>query len=773
MLLITMVVVLFLFWISLPDQLFRDPLSTVVYDRNGELLGARIAGDGQWRFPGIDSLPRKYVAAVIEFEDRFFYVHPGINPGSIARAAIQNIRAGEIRSGGSTLTMQVMRMSGKNRPRNLFWKAIEMVQAVRYELTATKETVLTTYANNAPFGGNVVGLEAASWRYFGRSPHQLTWSEAALLAVLPNAPALIHPGRNRDLLKQKRDRLLKRLIDKDYIDENSYLLAVMEPLPGKPLPLPDMTPHLTDGVMLDKAKNRFYSTIDRYTQERANELTEIRQEMLRANEIHNMACLVMAVETGEVLAYVGNSKPTENQSNGNSVDVVRSPRSTGSILKPFLFAGMLDNGDILQRTLIPDVPIRYNGYAPKNYDRGYEGAVQARQTLTRSLNIPSVIMLKRYGVEPFLGLLRNIGFTTFKSSHEHYGLTLILGGGETTLWELAGTYGSLARVLKHYTDSDGNYFQSDYHMPRLEKGAPIPEYELLQEEGVLSASSIYITFKSLLEVNRPDELSLWYLMSSSRRIAWKTGTSYGFRDAWAVGVTPEYVVAVWAGNADGEGRPGLTGITAAAPLMFDLFTMLPETGWFDAPLDDLSEAVTCAQSGYLAGPLCSDTDTLPVVPKGIKSEACPYHHTVHLDESGEYRVNSECYPVSRMQRRSWFILPPLMEWYYKQTDPRYVSLPPLMQGCRDETVREMEIVYPERDSYLVIPLELDGEKGEVVFEVAHRNPTTRIFWHLGESFIGTTQGRHQMGTDIPPGRHTLTVVDEQGNIESVSFEVLK
>jgi penicillin-binding protein 1C len=765
--------VFILFWISLPEKLFDDPLSTVVYDRNGDLLGARIAADGQWRFPGIDSLPDKYAAAVIEFEDRYFYVHPGVNPASMVRALVQNIKAREVRSGGSTITMQTIRLSRKNKPRNIPQKAIETFLAVRYELSATKEEILTTYADNAPFGGNVVGLEAASWRYFGRAPYQLTWSESALLAVLPNAPALIHPGRNRDRLKQKRDRLLSSLFDKGRISQTTYRLAVEEPLPEKPLPLPDVAPHLTDRVMMDREKSRFHSTVDRTLQERVNELTAIRHEMLRANEIHNLACLVLEVETGEVLAYVGNSNPQQGTSHGNSVDVIRSARSTGSILKPFLFAGMLDNGDILQTTLIPDVPVRYNGYAPKNYDRGYGGAVPATQALERSLNIPAVMMLKMYGVDPFLGLLRKMGFSTFRYSHEHYGLTLILGGGETTLWELAGVYASMARVLNHYAASDGNYFQSDYHMPLLEMGDKTPSNNELQEEGVLSASSIYLTFKALLEVNRPDELSLWYLMSSSRRIAWKTGTSYVFRDAWVVGVTPGYVVAVWAGNADGEGRPGLTGITAAAPLMFDLFGILPETSWFEAPLDDLSEAVVCLQSGYIAGQVCSETEIVQVVPKGLKSGICPYHRTVHLDAAGMFRVNSNCYPVNRMQRTSWFILPPLMEWYYKRSDPRYEILPPVMEGCRDEAVRELEIVYPEWDSHLVIPLELDGQKGRVVLEVAHRNPDTRVFWHLDESFIGSTSGRHQLEANMAPGKHTLTVVDEQGNSESVEFEVLK
>jgi len=825
------ILMLLVFWISLPAELFDDPLSTVVYDREGELLGARIAADGQWRFPGIDSVPVKYSTALVAFEDRYFYLHPGVNPGSLLRALFLNLKAGEIRSGGSTITMQVMRMSRKGKSRNIGQKIIEAWLALRYEVSATKEEILNTYADNAPFGGNVVGLEAAAWRYFGTSPHNLTWSEAALLAVLPNAPALIHPGRNRDALQQKRDRLLVVLRNRGEIDSLTCRMAIEEPLPREPLPLPNLAPHLADGVMLEKDRDRLHSTLDRRLQERIVELTDIRQEQLRANEVHNMACLVVEVETGEVLAYVGNSSARQGGEHGNSVDVIPAPRSSGSILKPILFAGMLDNGDILPATLVPDVPVRYYGYAPKNYDRQYEGAVPAFEALSRSLNIPSVIMLNNYGVDPLLGLLRKLGFTTLTHSHQHYGLTLILGGGETTLWELAGVYSSMARVLNHYTGGNGNYFPSDYHMPVLEKTTPdpgrkdradnnngpgpgrlsgpatppgseqadrpragsddgpgsndapgrnedavpgnLPGSGELQEEGLLSASSIWLTFKSLLEVNRPEELSLWYLLSSSRNIAWKTGTSYGFRDAWAVGVTPEYLVAVWAGNADGEGRPGLSGITAAAPLMFDVFSILPSTTWFRAPLDDLEEAEVCRQSGYLAGPWCNERDTIQIVPRGTETPRCPFHRLIHTDRDGAFRVNSECYPVRSMKTSSWFVLPPLMEWYYERNHPAYKTLPPVMEGCVDGSVEELEIVYPEWDSHLVIPRELDGSRGKVVLEVAHRHPATRVFWHVDEAYAGTTQHTHQLALYMEPGTHRLTVVDADGNRDEVRFEVLK
>lgn len=760
------------FWNILPDKIFDDPVSTVVYDREGALLGARIAADGQWRFPEGNSIPDKYQEALLLYEDKYFYYHPGVNVVSLFRALKQNIKAGKIVSGGSTITMQVMRMSRKNKARTITQKLIESILAIRYELSTSKEQILLDYANNAPFGGNVVGIDAATWRYFGTASENITWSEACLLAILPNAPSLIHPGKNRPLLKKKRDRLLLDLFEEGKIDKISYLLSLEEPLPEDPLPLPDLSPHLTDKVMLQHKGKPYYSTIDRRLQERVRELVRIRQGILRENQVHNMACMVMEIESGEVLAYIGNSQKYTGEEHGNSVDIIPSERSTGSILKPLLFAGMLDNGSILQTSIVPDVPIRYDGYAPKNYNREYEGAVPAAKVLERSLNIPSVILLRRYGVDPFLTLLKNVGFTSFRESHEHYGLTLILGGAETSLWELSGVYGSLARVLNHYNVSDGTYSPADYHMPVLNINESRKKIANIHDEGVLSAGSIYITFKSLLEVNRPDEQTHWYLMSSSRPVAWKTGTSYGFRDAWSIGVTPEYLVAVWAGNADGEGRPGLSGVISAAPLMFDVFSLLPESGWFEEPLDDLAGAVVCRQSGYLAGNNCLDIDTIMTVPLGLKSKACPFHTLVHLDEEGKHRVNSSCYPVEKIQTESWFVLPPLMEWYYKKRNPSYRELPPIKAGCIDETLDAFEIVYPEWDSHVVIPVELDGIQGKLVLDVAHRQADATVYWHLDEEFIGSTTMTHQLAVKIDPGIHVLTVVDMMGNRKQVKFEVL-
>ncbi|HTF06514.1 MAG TPA: penicillin-binding protein 1C, partial [Bacteroidia bacterium] len=454
-------ILLTVWWFCLPAKLFSDPTSTVLLDRDGKLLGAKIANDGQWRFPERTTVPYKFAQCLIQFEDRQFYKHPGVNPVAIFRAVKQNVSNSKVVSGGSTITMQVIRMSRKNPPRTVWQKSIEIVMATRLEASYSKEAILAMYASNAPFGSNVVGIDAASWRFFGRSPEKLSWAESATLAVLPNAPSLIYPGKNQERLKDKRDRLLQRLVEAGIIDQPTCDLAVQEPLPGAPYPLPRLAPHLLDRASKDGHDGEIVeSTIDLNLQERVNGVVQRHHSRLRANQIHNAAAIVIDVKTGEALAYVGNTSVPDgfavagtSDDHGYDVDVVNAPRSTGSILKPYLYCGMLTDGQLLPNTLVADVPTDIAGYNPENFDLAYDGVVPAHRALARSLNVPAVKMLQQYRVERFHNLLNKIGLTTVTRSPEDYGLSLILGGAEGKLWDLAGAYASMARTLNRYNTS--------------------------------------------------------------------------------------------------------------------------------------------------------------------------------------------------------------------------------------------------------------------------------------------------------------------------------
>jgi len=705
---LTIAATLFAAWLlCLPRELFPDtPYSTVVESAEGELLGARIAADEQWRFPPCDTVPARFATALVQFEDRRFRWHPGVDPAALVRAAVDNARYGHVVSGGSTITMQVIRLS-RQKERTLWQKMVEAVLATRLELRYSKKHILALYASHAPFGGNVVGLEAASWRYFGRPAAELSWGEAATLAVLPNAPASMHPGKNREELLAKRNRLLKRLLEHGDLDADTYAAALEEPLPDAPLPLPSWASHYVEGCPKGV---RTHSSLRLPLQKAVETAVNRRSDELAREGIADLAAIVVDNTTGEVVAYVGNASPYRDRP-GKQVDIAAAPRSTGSILKPFLYAASLEEGVILPKTLLPDIPVNLGGFAPQNFDRQFYGAVPANEALARSLNVPSVFLLRRYGVPKFHALLKEAGLTTLTQAPEHYGLSLILGGAEARLTEITEAYS------RFFVTGDS---QNDI--------------------------SVWYTLEALKEVNRPDELD-WRLIRSLRKAAWKTGTSYGFRDAWAVGMTPQWTIGVWAGNADGHGVPGLTGARTAGPVLFDVLNLLPYSEeWFSEPgrsLDfarDDKVAKVCEISGMLAGPNCPGTQ-MRIPAAGLDSETCPYH------QSGE------------------FVLPPAMEWYYRPHHPEYTG------ATMHRSASAVQFIYPQAGAVLSAPRQLSGQVEGIVFRAAHHRPDATLWWHLDNTYVGETSLQHELRLTPAPGQHVLTVVDEEGNTASVRFSV--
>ena len=738
----------------LPRHLFHVPYSTVVTDRNEELLGARIASDGQWRFPPRNTTPEKIKECLITFEDKHFYHHWGVNPFAIGRAFYQNVKNKRIVSGGSTLTMQTIRLA-RNESRTFREKLIEMIWATRLEFRASKEEILSMYISHAPFGGNVVGLDAAAWRYFGHSADDLSWAESAMLAVLPNAPAMIHLSKGRKTLLDKRNRLLKQLLEKKTIDSSTYELAISEPLPDEPHALPQIAPYLVSRFYQERNGEYSRSTINKGIQTQVEDLAERWSNEFGRSDIRNLAILVIDIPSNQVVAYCGNVHFDQKQG-GNQVDVIQAPRSTGSILKPFLYYAMLQEGSLLPDMLLPDVPVNINGFTPQNFSMQFEGAVPASEALARSLNIPAVTMLQRYGVPKFHSFLQQVGLKTINRSSSHYGLSLILGGAEATLWDVTNAYAMMGRSL--------------LQLPQTSCSLLLPTSRITESTGPFQPGAVWQTFDALKEVNRPEEID-WKSIPSMQTIAWKTGTSYGFRDAWAVGVTPRYAVGVWVGNATGEGKPGLVGAQTAGPVLFDIFNLLPSSSWFTRPAGIFVEAEVCRKSGHLKGRFCDETDTLLVLPAGLRTEACPYHHLVTLSADESQRIYENCANTEPTLRKSWFTLPPVWEWYYKQHHPEYKPLPPFKAGCGEDTFQPMQFIYPPMNARIKLPKQLDGSKGFLTVELAHNNPNATVFWHLDETYQAQTQDFHKISLQPAAGKHSLTAVDGEGNTISTTFFV--
>lgn len=616
-------------WESFPDKWFQVPYATMVEDASGALLDAHVADDGQWRFPLRDTLSARFVTALVAFEDKRFWRHNGVDPLALARALWLNISAGRIVSGGSTLTMQVVRLSRKDQPRTIPEKIIELFWAWRLEATYSKREILQLYAAHAPFGGNVVGVEAAGWRYFGKSADYLSWAEAACLAVLPNAPAEMHPGRNRTPLTDKRNRLLKALYAGAHMSKSAYTLARQVPIPRDPVSLPhDVTPLLFTLQNWYPEIHRLQTTLDKYLQQHVNATVARHAKALQQKEVHNVAALVVEVATGKVLAYTGNT-PGLGQRHGGFLDLIQAKRSSGSIIKPFLYAAAIEAGQLLPTQLIPDIPTYYQDFSPENYNKTFTGAVPARQALAQSLNVPAVRILERFGVARAKERLQSVGLTTLIYPSAHYGLSMILGGAEVKLWDLCRGYRGMAFLLRHFLRT-GKYPLDPFGPLQILETPSRKSTSSTPHPGAWHASTLYAIAEAMTLVKRPAEEAAWQAFADQSKVAWKTGTSYGHRDAWAVGFDQRYVVGVWAGNADGEGRPALVGGTAAAPLLFDIFSGLPASPWFAPPVDDQVEVALCEKSGHLAGRYCPQVDTLAIPVTGAGSAVCPYHRQILL-----------------------------------------------------------------------------------------------------------------------------------------------
>ena len=721
---------------------FDVPQSYVVFDRQEALLGAKLASDEQWRFPLIDSVPDNYKKALLYFEDKRFYEHPGVDVISISRAVKSNLKAGKVVSGASTLTMQLMRLGRNKNSRSIKQKLIETYLAVVYSLKYDKETILRYYASNAPFGGNVVGVETAAWRYFGRSVHDLSWAESATLAVLPNSPALMHPGKNRKALKEKRDRLLKKLNEKGILDNLEYELAINEILPLAPKDLPRTASHYVENSFKNQdGAYKMISTIDSKIQKNALDILSLHEGYNTTKGIQNAGIVIRDTKTSEILAYVGNNRGDVRDKYNN---MANTPRSTGSILKPLLYACSMNESLLAPKQLISDVPVHLDGFQPKNYDKNYRGLVPANEALSMSLNIPFVLMLQEYGVARFIDRLKEFGFTTINQSADHYGLSLILGGAEITLEELTWAYANLGSIA----------------------------VEQKVNNDLIHPSTVYHMIEAMTELQRPNEENFWESFGSSKKIAWKTGTSYGHRDAWAIALTPEYTIGVWVGNSDGEARPEIIGSSLAGPILFDLIHALPEVTSFKEPLKNLKPVYVCKKSGMKSTKACHDAEQVWLSPTLAQMGQCGYHQKVWLDESRSYLVNIEC--AESMVDTNWFVVSPKQALHLKTFDPSYESLPQMHPNCIQQSGEKyIDIVYPQAKSSFVIPKNLKEEKESIVCEVAHQFPSSRIYWHIDNEYVGMTEEFHKIPIEPGIGEHTLYVIDDQGRYDETVFEVLK
>jgi len=741
--------------VPLPARLAVPP-STVVEYRDGQVAHVFVAPDGRWR-PEVrlGEVDPAYRAALLRLEDRRFFWHPGVDPLAVARAAWTNLAAGRRVSGASTITMQLVRVL-EPRPRTLPSKVLEALRAVQLELRLGKERVLAAYLQLVPFGGSVEGVEAASLAWFGHRPTALSPAEICALLAVPQDPNRRAPSAaNGSRLRAARDEVARRLASAGALplggrptgDAPRVLSEILATTPpAAPRPFPRAAPHAATWLRARApADGRIPTTLDAGTQRLAERLLSAAAPELSLQGIWNGAVVVVDHRSGEVRALVGNLDFWDAH-HGGQVVAFAAPRSPGSALKPVVYALAVERGLAGPRTLVPDVPTSFGGYAPVNFDGQYDGLVPLEEALSRSLNVPFVSLLREVGVEPFLGTLRSLGVASLHPAPGHYGLSAAVGGLELTPLELAGVYAALARGGEH-------------RPLRLRRDEP--------EGGglrVLAPGAAWLAREALGRRDRPDFPSRRQLTGAPARVHWKTGTSFGHRDAWAAGSGPDTTAVVWLGNVDGTPTRHLVGGEVAAPLLFDLLEGLADRARPappPLPPPDLGAVEVCALSGRLPTAACPHRAVVPALRTAVPSEPCALHRLLDVELSTGLALAPGCREGRPSEARTFVEWPPAVRRYLKTARRALPEPPALAPGCaRGGARRPPRVVSPAEGQVALLAAGLDPARQEIPLQA--EAGAGRLSWFVDGVFLGAAGADERVWWRPAPGRHEVVVTDEGG-----------
>ena len=718
------------------EKIFEDRYSVSVLDNNGNIIGVYLNKDEQWHLKSADEIPEKLKRAVMVFEDKNFYSHNGVDFSAVIRALKDNIFE-KRRTGASTITMQAVKMA-QPKERSYFNKYLEIVHAFKLEKYYKKDEILKMYLNNAPYGGNIVGYKTASYMYFRKSPKELTWSEAALLAVLPNSPGLMNVEKNREKLIEKRNFLLKKLYEKNFINERQYEISLKEPVPDKRYSFPVLAPHLVRRLVNEnRDKKIIKSTIDSEIQKKTEKAVKDYSEFLKLSGINNTAVLIINNKNYEVTAYAGSQDFYDFENNGQ-VDGITAKRSPGSLLKPFLYAKVIDKGIAAPQSKIPDVPLYFSNFSPQNANKKYYGMVEMRDALIKSLNIPFVELLKDYGEDKFFYFLKDI--LNFEDRNpERYGLSLILGTKEFTMEEIGILYSGLANY--------GNF-----------KNLKYTEESTEEERQLLTKGASYLTLTTMRELERPG-MEKFY--REKNPVSWKTGTSHGRRDGWAAGITPEWTVVVWTGNFTGEGNPNLTGVYTGGNLLFNILKILPKTEKDFIIPSDLEKIEVDKETGYR---LKYDVPYKEIFyPKDAKPlKASPYYKKIFVNKNGE-EIDSRDESFNEREEKYILVYPLEVVNYFVRENLDVSNI--FSEKTAKKTIK---FIYPKNNLKIIVPKDFDGEKSLIVKIANIKNQ--ELYWYVNKEYAGKSREKER-SFNFKKGKYEITVVSESGETAKINFQV--
>jgi len=730
--------------------------STQITASDGTVLHAFLSVDDKWRlYTNISEITPLLQKTLIHKEDRYFYYHPGINPFAMLRAAGRNIFTGRRTSGASTITMQVVRLL-EPKKRTYLNKLIESFRAVQLELHYSKDEILQLYLNLVPYGGNIEGIKAASLLYFGKAPQLLSLAEITALTIVPNRPSSLQPGTKNDALKTARNEWLTRFRKERLFEKNIIQDALEEPLIVKRLTAPKQAPHLSLRLKKDFPDRPIINTtVKIQAQKQIEEQIKNYVNRLQRMNIHNAAVLVINNETMAVEAYVG-SADFNNPYDGGQVDGIRAIRSPGSTLKPILYATAFDKGFITPKTVLNDVPTNFSGYEPENFDQNFNGQVTAEFALANSLNIPAVKILREVSTSVLIDKLKKADFQTIKKQSKDLGLSMILGGCGVTLEELTRLFAAFSN-------------EGELKPIRYTTENPVPK----KGEQLVSKEATFLLNNILTQVTRPDLPTNFDNTYHLPKIAWKTGTSYGKRDAWSIGYNRKYTIGVWVGNFSGEGVPELSGANTATPLLFSIFNSLDynsSNSWYQMP-ENVSLRKICAVSGDIPSSFCDHQITDYFVMGVSPYRKCQHLRYVFTDLSSKISYCTYCLPESGTVKKTYPNLAPELIAYYESKKIPYQKLPPHNPACERVFKEGAPLIISPNDGSEYFIQTIEPQKIQLSCQTG--NDVQEVFWYVNDKLVKRSAPHEAVFISPPAGKVKISCSDDKGRNSDIMILVKK
>ena len=746
-----LLLVLFLLVLVVPLPGREMRASTVVEYRDGRPAYVFLSPDDKWRLPvDLSRVDPKFVEALVALEGQRFWEPDGVDSIAIVRAAASNLAAGRRVSGGSTITMQLARLL-EPRPRTIGNKLVDMFRAVQLDVRMSKREILEEYLARTPYGENVEGIESASWSYFGHGAQHLTALEIATLLAVPQGPSRYAPNpANTARLRARRDTILGKLIAAGVvrgIDAEAARADAADTLPPEhQRAMPREIPHAAISLRARfPARDRIRSTLDPGAQKLVEREVALHAPELRRRHIHNAAVVVVDHRTREVVALVG-SLDFADAEHGGQIAMFERPRSPGSTLKPFLYALAIDRGVALPSYLVADVPSTYGTYQPRNFDGDWAGLVTLTEALSRSLNLPFVDLVQLLGVESFRGELGRMDVAHARVAPGQYGLSLIAGGMELTPLELAGMYATLAE--------DGAY----QPLRLVVDVAPVAT------TPIFNAGAAFLTRETLAKKDRPD-FPRRRDTATPPEIHWKTGTSFGFRDAWAAGSGPQYTAVVWTGNVDMKGTSDLVGSESAAPLLFDVLEGLRDrsrTPVPPTPPADLTPIEVCAYSGHVPSESCTARVSVLAPVHSVPTKPCPFHHAYEVDRATGRAVLPSCrVSGGDYERKSFIVLPSAVTAWFVSRNRVLPEQPAFADNCSaDPNLTPPAILMPSLGQIVTLLPGVPTDRQDIPFSASSRS--AQLAWFVDGEHIGTVRSNERLFWTPTAGTHEIVVSDEAG-----------